>query len=244
MSASAAPIELAGQRMMLDPGGALYWPKAGVLAVADLHLEKGSAAARRGQLVPPYDTALTLGKLTRLLRRWSPRMVVALGDSFHDAAGSARMMAGDAARLANLAASVPFVWVLGNHDPVPPVGLPGEAVGHFVLDGITFRHEALPGAKGEISGHFHPKASIETRAGRVTRPCFVSDGWRVVLPPLGAYAGGLEITHPAIAGLFPRGGRAFLLGTDRLFSFAFGPTAAAAAGGRCRTRERANMAQA
>lgn len=240
MTSAAAPIGLAGQRMMLDPGGALFWPKAGLLAVADLHLEKGSAAARRGQLVPPYDTALTLDRLARLVRRWSPRLIVALGDSFHDAAGSTRMMAGDAARLAALAASVPFVWVLGNHDPAPPVGVPGEAVDELVLDGITFRHHGLPDAAGEVSGHFHPKASVETRAGRVTRPCFVSDGRRVILPPLGAYAGGLDVSHPAIAGLFPRGGRAFLLGADRLFSFPFGGVGMA---GRFRARGQANVAQ-
>ena len=41
-----------------------------------------------------------------------------------------------------------------------------------------------------------------------------------MLPALGAYTGGLDVRAPAIAGLFPRGGRVFLLGRERLFSFA------------------------
>ncbi|MBV9656193.1 MAG: phosphoesterase, partial [Acetobacteraceae bacterium] len=45
------------------------------------------------------------------------------------------------------------------------------------------------------------------------------DARRIVLPAFGAYTGGLDVTHPSIARLFPRGGRLFLLGRDRLFSF-------------------------
>ena len=45
---TAAPIHLAGERLMLDPMGALFWPEQRLLAVSDLHLEKGSSFARRG----------------------------------------------------------------------------------------------------------------------------------------------------------------------------------------------------
>lgn len=208
-----------GARLMLDPLGGLAWPDAAVLAVADLHLEKGTAAAARGQLVPPWDTPQTLDRLLRLIRRWRPRILVLLGDSFHDAQGAGRLAAAERARLLLLADGMRLIWVLGNHDRQPPESLPGEAVEVWTHDGITFRHEALPGAESEICGHHHPKASIATRAGRVSRPCFVADGRRVMLPALGAYTGGLDIGNPAIVRLFPRGGRAFLLGQERLFSF-------------------------
>ena len=216
---TAAPLHFMGERLMLDPLGAVVWPAAGLLAVADLHFEKGSAAARRGQLVPPWDTSHTLDKLGLLLRRWSPRTVVALGDSFHDAGGAARMAHGDFARLRAMTEAASWTWVLGNHDPQPPAGLPGAAVDTWTAGPLTFRHEAQPGAAGELCGHHHPKAAIATRAGRVSRPCFVACPRRIMLPALGAYTGGLDVTHPAIARLFPRGGRAFLLGQERLFSF-------------------------
>ena len=70
---TAAPIHLAGERLMLDPTGALFWPEQRLLAVSDLHLEKGSSFARRGMLLPPWDTHATLDRLTLLLRRWRPR---------------------------------------------------------------------------------------------------------------------------------------------------------------------------
>ena len=222
---TAAPIHLAGERLLLDPAGALLWPATGMLVVADLHLEKGSSFARRGSLLPPWDTKVTLDRLALLLRRWQPRTVVALGNSFHDAEGSGRLPREEVARLAAITAAVQFVWVQGNHDPTPPAGVGGEWVESFATGPLTFRHAALARASGgavggEISGHYHPKATIAARAGSVTRACFVTDARRALLPAFGAYTGGLDVRDPAIARLFPRGGRVFLLGKERLFSFA------------------------
>jgi DNA ligase-associated metallophosphoesterase len=226
-----APFHFAGERLMLDPDGAVAWPARRLLAVADLHLEKGSAAALRGNLIPPWDTRATLEKLAGLLRRWRPETVVALGDSFHDSGGSARLDPHDFARLAAMAAEHRFVWVLGNHDPSPPRGLAGDVAPVFTLGPLRFVHQARPGpASGEVCGHHHPKAHIQTRAALVSRPCFVADARRLMLPALGAYTGGLDVRDPAIAALFPRGGRVFLLGQERLFSFAY----AAALRGRAR----------
>jgi hypothetical protein len=218
-----APLHLAGERLMLDPDGALVWPAQRLLAVADLHLEKGSAAAVRGSLLPPWDTRATLERLGALLRRHAPRTVVALGDSFHDPRGAARLLAADAARLAAMAAAAEFVWVRGNHDPAPAEGIGGVSAAEWRVGPLVFRHEAVTGAAGEISGHFHPKAQVAVRGAVVSRACFVADARRVLLPALGAYTGGLDVRDPAIARLFPRGGRVFLLGRERLFSFAYGP---------------------
>ena len=219
----AAPLHLAGERLMLDPAGVLYWPAARLLAVADLHLEKGSALARRGSLVPPWDSRVTLDRLLRCIAHWRPEIVVALGDSFHDRDGARHLASAEAERLRRIASHARLIWVLGNHDPLPPEGLPGEHGAEFALGPLRFRHQAaggMPRGDGELCGHHHPKASIATRGGSIRRPCFVSDASRIVLPAFGAYTGGLDVTHPAIARLFPRGGRAFLLGAERLFSFA------------------------
>ena len=218
-----APLHFAGERLLLDCAGALFHPDTATLAVADLHLEKGSAAARRGSLVPPWDTRLTLDRLLLLLRHWQPRTLVALGDSFHDPHAASRMPATEAARLARIAETTQLVWVLGNHDPLPPAGLPGTATAEWQAGALTFRHQARAGADpGEVCGHHHPKARVPTRAGPITRACFVTDARRLMLPAFGAYTGGLDVTSPAIAALFPRGGRLFLLGRERLFSFALG----------------------
>ncbi len=223
---SAARVHFAGEVLLLDPLGGLVWPEAGILAVADLHLEKGTAAAARGQLVPPWDTGATLDRLARLVHRWQPLVVVLLGDSFHDVQGSGRLGLADRARLGHLAQGRRLVWVLGNHDRLPPVRLPGEALESWTHRGVVFRHEARHGSHGEVCGHHHPKAAVTTRAGRVSRPCFVADHRRIMLPALGAYTGGLDVGNPVIAGLFAPTGRVFLLGDGRLFSFTLGQVAA------------------
>lgn len=224
---TAAPVHLAGERFMLDPAGGLFWPETGLLAVSDLHLEKGSSHARKGSLLPPWDTHATLERLALLLRRWKPRIVVALGDSFHDPDGADRLPRGELERLNAMTAAHRFIWVLGNHDPHPPNGIGGQFVEEFVTHPILFRHEAVPRADaGEIVGHHHPKASVPARGGHVSRPCFVVDSRRLMMPAFGAYTGGLDVRDIAIARLFPRGGRVFLLGRDRLFSFAIGQLSA------------------
>lgn len=107
-----------------DVSGALYWPREETLIVADLHLEKGSAFAARGQFLPPYDTAATLRRLDEACARLSPKRVIALGDSFHDRAAG-RLSAPDHATLARRIAAQEWIWVLGNHDPQPPKSLSG-----------------------------------------------------------------------------------------------------------------------
>jgi DNA ligase-associated metallophosphoesterase len=219
-----APLHLAGERLMLDPSGAVFWPARSMLILADLHLEKGSAAAGRGRLLPPYDSRTTLDRIAALLRRYAPAHLLALGDSFHDAEGAARLQPPDQARLASLAQSTAFIWVLGNHDPRLPESLPGQVVAAWSDGPLHFRHAAEPGGTGvEICGHHHPKATVPVRGASVTRPCFVTDGHRrLMLPAFGAYTGGLDIGDAAIASLFPRGARIFLLGRDRLYHFNMG----------------------
>ena len=224
---SLAPLHLAGERLLLDPAGLLSWPACGLLAAADLHLEKASHFARRGSLLPPYDTRETIARLASAIRRHGPRRLLLLGDSFHDPDGSARMLPADRAALRHALDGLDVVWVSGNHDPVPPADLPGESCDLYRDGPLTFRHRAEPegrgAARGEVSGHFHPKATAATRAGGVTRPCFVADAHRLVLPAFGALTGGLDVRDPAFAPLFPRGGRCFLLGRERLFSVPLPP---------------------
>lgn len=217
-----APLHMAGERIMLCPMGVALWPATRTLMAADLHLEKGSHFAARGRVLPPYDTRATLGQLARTFQRHAPRRVVFLGDSFHDAKGRSRLVGEDLALLLRLLSGREVVWVLGNHDPHPPTELPGMACAEFAEGPLRFRHVGgAPLARhgeAEISGHFHPKAAVATRAGLLTRPCFLGDGRRLVMPALGAYTGGLNVNAPPLRGLFPRGARAFLLGEERLFA--------------------------
>ena len=118
--AAALEIPIAGVAFVADCAGAVYWPAQRLLAIADLHLEKGSSFAERGVFLPPYDTAATLAKIGRLIERYAPRVVVALGDSFHDGDAPGRVAATDLAALAALSARARVD--LDQREPRPPAG--------------------------------------------------------------------------------------------------------------------------
>jgi DNA ligase-associated metallophosphoesterase len=208
--------------LVADPAGAIYWPDERLLVVADLHLEKGSAFAARGVLLPPYDTATTLARLAILIERYAPHLVVALGDSFHDGGGPARMADINRAALAVLQHGRDWLWIAGNHDPDPADGIGGRFAEVLAFGALTFRHEPVPDrCDGEIAGHLHPLARVARRGRAVSRRCFASDGNRVVMPALGAYAGGLNVRDRAFAVLFGVAGfTAHMLGERRLYTVA------------------------
>jgi uncharacterized protein len=212
------PIHLHGVELLAAPDGALVWPDERTLVVADLHLEKGSSFASRGVMLPPYDTRATLERLARAAEHHDARRIVCLGDSFHDGEAAARLDVADTASLTALARVVELIWIAGNHDPMPPTGLGGRVVeGELRLGPLTLRHIAAPlFAQGEISGHFHPKASIDVRGRRLSGRCFVLDRHRLVLPAFGAYAGGLDVFEPALRALFPGDFAVHLLARDRV----------------------------
>jgi hypothetical protein len=217
-------IHLNGAALYPDPSGALVWPARETLIVADLHLEKGSSyhAPRSRQFLPPYDSAATLERLARVLARHRPATVICLGDSFHDRRAADRL--GDPARaqLRAMTAARAWIWVAGNHDPEPPPDLGGEAYPEMTLGPLLFRHEAQAESRtaGEVSGHYHPKASVRIRGRRVSARCFASDGRRLVMPAFGAYTGGLSVLAPAIRRLFAERFTAHMIGRERVYPFA------------------------
>ena len=204
------------------PTGLAYLPGTRTALVADLHLEKGTSFARRGVLLPPHDTAITLERLAAALDRWRPARVVALGDSFHDAEGPERLTLPDRQLLAGVQRGREWVWVTGNHDPLgTDAPLDGEVVDEIEEQGLSLRHEPQTGARGEVAGHLHPKAAIVLGGRRIRRSCFAGDARRMILPSFGAYTGGLSVFHSAFAGLFDgRRFHALMRGEDRVFKIA------------------------
>jgi uncharacterized protein len=227
MPAPRAEITVAGVPLVADLAGALYWPDEGALIVSDLHLEKGSAFAVRGVLMPPYDTAATLEALAGVIARYDARIVIALGDNFHDGGGPARLAATDRAHLHELQRGRDWVWIAGNHDPDPREGIGGVFARALALGPLSFRHEPTEGGGkssdfgGEISGHLHPAARIHQRGRTQTRKCFATDSERLVMPAFGAFTGGLNIRNAAFLNVFGAlGFTAHLIGQRRLYSFA------------------------
>ena len=202
-SEATGRLSLNGVELFAEPSGALWWPAAATLIVADLHFEEGTSYATRGVLLPPYDTRTTLARLAAAI---GPRVrrVICLGDSFHDGDGPKRLSEADAAALRSLVTRHEWIWIAGNHDPVLPATLGGHTViGELRLDELVLRHQAEADAIGEVSGHYHPKSHIDVRGRRLSGACFVHDERRIVLPAFGAYTGGLHVESEAIRALFP-----------------------------------------
>lgn len=214
-------VEVNGEELVLDSLGALWWPGEGALVFADLHFEKGSAFARSGQLLPPYDTRSTLKRMAALFDLYQPALAIALGDSFHDRDAANRLDDFERAQLAALGRRADWIWIAGNHDPEPPTWLGGHITEEVAIGGLTFRHEpSEQEADGEIAGHLHPCKTVTRRGQSLRRRCFASDGRRLVMPSFGAYTGGLDVRDIAVRGLFPKNFLAYVLGRSRVFAVA------------------------
>ncbi|MFN3824755.1 MAG: ligase-associated DNA damage response endonuclease PdeM [Pseudorhodobacter sp.] len=207
---SGYAFRLSGETLVACGSGALWWPERRVLTVSDLHLGRSGRFARRGgALLPPYETDATLERLETEIARLDPAMVICLGDSFDDDAAAGELAEAHRNWLLRMMAGRDWLWIAGNHDPAPE-GLAGSLRVEMRIGGLVFRHIAAPGAAGEVSGHYHPKARL---AGRV-RPCFLANAGRVILPAFGTYTGGLECRDPAFSALMQPPAMAILTGRE------------------------------
>jgi DNA ligase-associated metallophosphoesterase len=198
---NAHDFSLAGIPLKALCTGALWWPDQALLCVSDLHLGKSERIARRGgSALPPYETRDTLTRLAADLALTKARTVICLGDSFDDLGAAQALPEEEKLWIARLQAGRRWIWVEGNHDP-GPVDLGGSHLAELPLAPLTFRHIAHAQASGEISGHYHPKASLSVRGRTVTRPVFLYDSDRLIMPAYGTYTGGLDCRSAVFAPL-------------------------------------------
>jgi uncharacterized protein len=205
-------FSLNGAHLTALPSGALWWAQTGILCVSDLHFGKSQRIARRGgSMLPPYDNRETLARLEADILTRNPQTIVCLGDSFDDLAAAEELDPSDERWLTCLMAGRKWIWIEGNHDP-GPVGIGGTHLQQLKSGPLVFRHIADPDATGEVSGHFHPKTSVTVKGRTVSRPCFLLDDRRVVLPAFGTYTGGLHSDAAVLRELMAAGALSVLTG--------------------------------
>jgi len=213
-------FSFSGHELMALAQGALFWPARRALLVADLHLEKASWFAQSGQMLPPYDSIATLADLSAVAAATGAAEIWCLGDSFHDKYGCDRLPQEARAQLTALTGATRWTWIIGNHDPGFADHCGGEIVEEAEVDGLILRHEADPTeARGELSGHFHPKLRISHRGRLVSRRCFVATPTKLIRPAFGALTGGLDAHHPEIVRAVGHGAQALVPVQDRLLRF-------------------------
>ncbi len=180
--------------MQMVDEAALFWPSQKALLVADLHLEKGSAFAKVGQMLPPYDSIATLERLDAIAERYDVEHIYCLGDNFHDDDGPARLGSGNRQILERLSTRFDWHWVVGNHDAALAENICGSVNEEIILEGICLRHEAQIGyIAPEISGHYHPKFRMRVKGRSVSRCAVLQIGKKLILPAYGSYTGGMDM---------------------------------------------------
>jgi uncharacterized protein len=190
-------IRLGGENFIADVSGALLHPASETLIVADLHLEKGSYFAMRRQMLPPYDTAATLARLTAVAAKRRPKRIISLGDSFHDKDGPSRMPPGAMDALLALGSAAEMVFVTGNHDPQSTFSGLADCCADIRIGAVTLRHEPATTREPQIAGHLHPVAVVVSSKGALRRKCFAEGRNTLILPAFGAYTGGLNVRDRA-----------------------------------------------
>lgn len=205
------------QQFILHENGVLIWPDERLAVVSDLHLEKGSHFAQKGQFLPPHESFETLERLMETLSFSGAERVILLGDSLHDAQSFARLDKRARAQFDVLCNAYEISWVMGNHEKgfVPPDIKAAEEIS---IKNIIFRHEAESGARGEISGHYHPKAFLKLKGQKISRACFVVDKNRMIMPAFGTLTGGMDVRDEVIAGLLDEDYICYLLGRQKIYS--------------------------
>lgn len=204
---SGAPLKALGS-------GALWWPEENLLVVSDLHLGKSDRAARRGgTALPAYDTRDTLNRLAADLALTHARTVICLGDSFDDLETFDALPEEERQWMMRLQAGRRWVWIEGTHD-AGPVEFGGAHLAELPLSPLSFRHTAQNGASGEVSGHYHPKATATVEGRKITRAAFLIDSNRVILPAYGTYTDSLRDDTKALSGLMRPEAIAVLTGSS------------------------------
>jgi uncharacterized protein len=210
-------LRFAGHNFEPLPTGALYWRAEETLLVADLHFEKMASFARKGQMLPPYDTAMTITRLEADLRRTGAKRLLSLGDTFHRPDSSSLLTPADRLRLDTITDSVECIWLSGNHDPIAHC-IGGTCLPEIVIEGLTFVHHPTRDARGHVCGHLHPAARIAMDGRTARKPCFVHDNRLMILPAYGSSAGNINILSQPFFGLFHLPAlEVVMLGRDRTY---------------------------
>ncbi len=204
---------LSGAPLKALESGALWWPEESLLVVSDLHLGKSERISQRdGASLQLYDTRDTLNRLAADIALSHARTIVCLGDSFDNLDSPAAFPDEERQWILQLQAGRRWVWIEGSHD-TGPIEFGGSHLAELPLSPLTFRHVAQTGASGEISGHYHPKATTKINERSITRTAFLIDTDRVILPPYGPYSDGLRSQRPTPPNLMRPEAIAVLTGT-------------------------------
>ncbi len=192
-------IELAGERLLLLPERAAWWPRRDTLFIADTHWGKAATMRAAAIPVPGGTTREGLERLASIVARTGAGRIVLLGDCLHARQGRAESTLAEIAAWRNTHALLDLALVRGNHDRHagdPPEELHIRCVNAPEIDSpFVYSHFPKASPRGyTLAGHLHPAIRLRGNgAQRATLPCFWFSGTVGVLPAFGGLTGTAKI---------------------------------------------------
>ena len=178
--------------LFLDVSGVLFWPLKKIAIVSDLHLEKSSYFAKKGNFLPPYESFETLKKLSNVLKKKNIRQLILLGDVFHDDHGYERLDKSTKDLFNKIILQYETKFILGNHDK--NINIPNlKTFKKLKIDNINLIHQLTQNLSIEITGHYHPKVVLIIQGNKISKSCFIVSGKKIILPAFGKFTGGLNV---------------------------------------------------
>lgn len=198
-------LEWAGERLVLLPERAVWWPAARTVYVADTHFGKDSTFRAASIPIPTGTTDHDLDRLDRVLALADAQRLVVLGDFYHARSGRSDALTTRLDAWRTHHAALDLTIVRGNHD-LHAGDVPADW-GATVLDGpvtdgpFLLAHDetelatAPPGFA--LTGHVHPGVRLSGAGGTgLVLPCFRFGERTAVLPAFGSFTG-LHVVRPA-----------------------------------------------
>jgi DNA ligase-associated metallophosphoesterase len=192
---SDCELQVAGERLLLFPERAAYWPTRQTLIITDTHWGKAATMRAAAIPIPGGTTRESLQRLTKVIERTAPRRLVMLGDSIHARRGRSPQTLLEIAEWRACHAALELVLIRGNHDQSagdPPDGLGIRCFDAPVADGpFVYRHWPRGSEQGyTLAGHLHPAIRLHGRgAERAKLACFWFGPSVGVLPAFGGLTG-------------------------------------------------------
>jgi hypothetical protein len=212
-------INFNNHEFKINNDGILFWLEKKIAIISDLHLEKGSSFASSGQFIPPYDSEETLKKLINFLKTHEVQTIILLGDTFHDRGALNRMSSKVKSIFDSLVENYEIIFVLGNHENKMKSAFI-KFYERYIVDDIHFLHEAVLEKKYQISGHFHPVASLKINSKQITEKCLIHSENHIIMPAFGEFTGGLNINNPVFKPFLNRNYYIYFLTKKSVYKFA------------------------
>ena len=211
-------INFNNHNFQISNEGILFWFDKQIAIISDLHLEKGSSFGHSGQFLPPYDSEETLKKVFKGIKNHNIKKVILLGDTFHDKNAFDRMSEQALSLFKSLIKKYEVIFILGNHENKLKINQI-NFLNEYFIDGIHFFHQALQTSTFQISGHFHPIATIKSSIKKITAKCLLHTNNHIILPSFGAYTGGLNIKNPVLKPFVNHQSNIYMLTKTSIYKF-------------------------